>query len=200
MKGTKDFIIQLKDPYSETFKTEGGLELYGNVDFTTERQSNRVAKVIGLPALFETVIKEGYEVLIDASPLYRQIYNGVKQWYQNVVDEDKEIFHLDKELIICYRKDKNSDWIGFGENNLVKPILEDAHVVKTSLILPANVSQKKFTGRVTMTNSNTEINELGVTNGDTLFINILGGVKYWLAGEEFWWIRNRDIRAIDLAS
>jgi len=196
MKGTKDFIIQVK-PYSETFKTESGVELYGNVDFTAERLSNRVAKVIGTPGLFESDIKEGYEVLIDASMLYRQIYNGTKQWYQNVVDEDKEIFHLDKELIVCYRKNADSDWIGFLENSLVQPLMEETKI-NTTLILPANVSQKKFTGKVTMTYSNTELNELGVVNGDTLHINKLGGIKYWLNGEEYHWVRNKDIYAISL--
>jgi len=199
MRGTKDFIVELKEAYSETFTTENGLKIYGNVDFTSERQSNRIAKVIGLPGLYKTDIKEGFEVLIDASPIYRQIYNGVKQWYQNVVDEKKGLFHLDKMLIICYRENKESDWIGFGENSLAKPILEDQIEHKTSLILPVNVSQKKFTGRVEIKNSNKELNNLGVKNGDTVFINILGGIKYWLNGEEFWWIRNTDVRAIDLS-
>ena len=76
MKGTKNFIIKLENPYSDTFKTKGGLELYGNVDFTTEEQSNRIAKVIGVPSLFETEIKDGYEVLIDATPIYRRGRRG----------------------------------------------------------------------------------------------------------------------------
>jgi len=45
---------------------------------------------------------------------------------------------------------------------------------------------------------NSEINELGVENGDILYINKLGGVKYWLNGEEFWWMRNKDIYAKEI--
>tara|TARA_B100000809_G_scaffold139048_1_gene136649 strand:- start:65 stop:664 length:600 start_codon:yes stop_codon:yes gene_type:complete len=193
MKGTKDFIIHLKDPYSDTFKTKGGLELYGNVDYTAEQQSNRIATIVGIPGLYKTDIKEGYEVLIDASPLYRQIYEGTKQWYQNVVDVDKELFHLGADMIVCYRKDKNAEWIGFLENSLVKPILESQETVKTGLLLPDTLSQKKFKGRVQMTYSNAGINALGVENGDTVHMNKMGGVKYWIAGQEFWWIRNKDI-------
>ena len=122
MKGTKNFIIQLDEIYSETFKTKGGLEIFGNVDFTTERQSNRVAKVVGIPALYNTEIKEGYEVLIDASPFYRQIYQGTKQWYQNLVDEDKNQFYLEKDMIICYRENEKADWKGFFKNCLVKKL------------------------------------------------------------------------------
>ena len=198
MKGTQDFIIHVKNPYSDTFKTKGGFELYGNVDFTTERQSNRIARVVGIPSLYKTEIKEGYEVIIAASPLYRQIYRGTKQWYQNIVDQDNNLFHLEREMIICYRENKSSDWIGFLANSIVKPILEEQNKINTTLIIPANVSKKKFNGRAIMKYANKEINELGVKNGDILHINKLGGVKYWLNGEEFWWIRNKDIYAKEI--
>ena len=198
MKGTQDFIIHLKDPYKKTFKTKGGLKLYGNINFTTERQSNRIATVVGLPSLYKTEIKQGYEVLIDASPIYRQIYRGAKQWYQNIVDDDKNLFHLGKEMIICFRKNKSADWIGFLENSIVKPILEEQNKINTILIIPANASEKKFNGKAVMRFVNSKINELGVENGDILYINKLGGVKYWLNGEEFWWMRNKDIYAKEI--
>lgn len=197
MQGTKDFIIELKDVYNETFKTKNGVELYANVDFNADRLSNRIAVVKNTPALFNTEIKIGYEILIDFSPLYRQIYRGVKQGYQNVIDEDKNLYHIGKDLIVCYREDKNSEWIGFGNNSIVKPILEE-NTIKTSLILPQNVSQKKFTGKVIMKYANKKVNELGVVNGDTLLMNILGGLKYWLNGEEFWCVNNRDLYAKQL--
>ena len=201
MKGTNNFIIKLENPYSETFKTKGGLELYGNVDFTAEEQSNRVAEVISVPSLFETEIDDGYEVLIDATPIYRQIYNGTKQWYQNVVDEDKNLYHLTSDMIICYRENKNSEWKGFLENSLVKPIMKETKVkdqIKTSLIITETERKPEFSGKVNMTYSNTELKKHGVKEGDTLFMDIRGGVKYWFEGIEYWWVRNRDLFAIAL--
>tara|TARA_R110002110_G_scaffold314977_3_gene528112 strand:+ start:1038 stop:1643 length:606 start_codon:yes stop_codon:yes gene_type:complete len=201
MKGTKNFIIKLENPYSDTFKTKGGLELYGNVDFTTEEQSNRIAKVIGVPSLFETEIKDGYEVLIDATPIYRQIYNGTKQWYQNVVDEDENLFYLGSDMIICYRESESSEWKGFLKNSLVKPIMQEPKVarkIKTSLIIPETATTQKFSGKVNMAYSNTELKKLGVKNGDTLLMDIRGGIKYWFEGIEYWWVRNKDIFAIEL--
>lgn len=192
MKGTKNFIIQIENPYNETFKTEGGVELYGNVDFTYDRQSNRIAKVVGVPALFETEIKVGFEVLIDASPIYRQIYRGVKQWYQNVVDQEKNLFYLDKEMIVCYRKNAESEWIGFGENSLAKPLFEKKNI-NTTLILPSSASDETYLGKVQLKYTNKALKEEGVQNGDVLFLNKIGGIKYWFEGEEFWWIRNTDI-------
>jgi len=201
MKGTNNFIIKLDNPYSETFKTKGGLELYGNVDFTAEEQSNRVAEVISVPSLFETEIDDGYEVLIDATPIYRQIYNGTKQWYQNVVDEDENLYHLTSDMIICYRENKNSEWKGFLENSLVKPIMKETKVkdqIKTSLIITETERKPEFSGKVNMTYSNTELKKHGVKEGDTLFMDIRGGVKYWFEGIEYWWVRNRDLFAIAL--
>lgn len=194
MKGTLNFIIQLDNPYKDKFKTKGGFELYGNVDFTAERQSNRVAKVIGTPALFDSDIKEGYEILIDFSSFYRQIYQGTKQYYQNVVDADKNLYYLMPNMIICFRENTESEWKGFGTNCLVKPIFEEKNI-STTLILPNSATEKKFTGKVTMTYANTELQELGVENNDTMYMDIRGGVKYWFEGQEYWWVRNKDLYA-----
>lgn len=197
MKGTSKFIIELNEVYSETFKTSGGIEIFGNVNFTTERQSNRIVKVIGIPGLYATEIKEGYELLIDASDFYRQIYNGSKQWYQNIVDEERNLFHIEKDMIICYRADKDSEWKGFLDNSLVLPILEEKKIAST-LHLPGTVSQAVFRGKVKMSCSNAALNALGVENGHTLFMDLRGGVKYWFEGIEYWWVRNRDLFAIEL--
>jgi co-chaperonin GroES (HSP10) len=197
MKGTKNFIIQIDNPYNDTFKTESGVELYGNVDFTTERQSNRIAKVVGIPSLFKTEIKVGFEVLIDASPLYRQIYQGTKQWYQNVVDVDKNLYHLEKDMIVCYRENAKSDWIGFGENNLAEPLFEQKNI-NTTLLLPKNATEKKYNGKVKIHYANSNLKKEGVKNGDTLYMNSIGGIKYWLDGKEFWWIRNKDVIAKEI--
>lgn len=201
MKGTKDFIIQIDNPYSETFKTEGGVELYGNVDFTTERQSNRIAKVVGIPSLYESEIKVGFEVLIDASPLYRQIYEGTKQYYQNIVDARDNIFHLPKDMIVCYREKQNSDWIGFGENSLAEPLFEAQKVerkIETNLILPETVTTPKYNGKVKIHYTNSDLKKEGVANGDTVYMNSIGGVDYWLDGKLFWWVRNRDLIGLEL--
>lgn len=197
MKGTKNFIIELDTIYHETFKTKGGVEIYGNTSFTEERQSNRIAKVIGIPSLYQTEIKEGYEVLIDASPLYRQIYRGTKQWYQNVVDDERNWFHLEKDMIVCYREDTNSEWKGFLKNTLVKPIMEEEKKLNSSTLIEVD-APKKFTGKVEMFFSNKELNRLGVRNGDTLYMDLRGGVQYWFEGIEYWWVRNKDIFAISI--
>lgn len=191
MKSIHKFIIELKNPYNEKFKTEGGVELYGNVDFTADRQSNRVAKVVGVPALIDTEIKENNEVLIDFTSFYRQTYQGNKQYYQNVVDAEKDLYYIDPNMIICY-KNLGGDWIGYKQNSLVKPIFEEKNI-DTTLILPDTVKTRIFTGKIKMIYANKELKEQGIKNNDTLYMNPLGGVKYWFDGKEYWWVRNRDL-------
>lgn len=192
MKALNYFIIQLENPYNETFKTKGGVELYGNVDFTADRLSNRVAAVKSVPELFDSEISINDEVLIDFSNFYRQIYQGTKQHYQNVVDADKNLYYIEPSMIICYRKNANSEWKGYLQNCLVKPILEETKI-KTTIILPENITERKFKGKVKMIFSNQELSEHGINNDDLLLMDVRGGIKYWVDGEEYWWVRNKDI-------
>ena len=81
---------------------------------------------------------------------------------------------------------------GFGENSLAKPLFEKKNI-NTTLILPSSASDETYLGKVQITYPNKELQEEGVQSGDTLFMNKLGGINYWIDGEKFWWIRNTDI-------
>ncbi|CAL2094807.1 hypothetical protein [Tenacibaculum sp. 190524A02b] len=195
MKGIQNFIIELDTPYFEKFKSSNGVEFFGTTDFNADRLSNRVAIIKGIPELFESEIKVGYEVLIDFSNFYRQIYRGVKQWYQAIIDEEANLYHLTSNMIICYREDSSSEWKGFENNSLVKPIYEQSKI-NTSLIVPENNTKKEFKGKVQVVYANQKLREQEVTNGTIVYMNPLGGVKYWFEGKEYWWIRNCDVYGI----
>ena len=123
MKGLHDYIIEIKEPFKDSFKTKGGLELYANKDFSAERLSNRIGTVKATPYLFEGVIQEGYEVLIDPSILYEQIYRDVKQESIHLLDSEKMLFKIDPKLIVLYRENEQQEWKGFLNNLLVSPIV-----------------------------------------------------------------------------
>ncbi|SED10680.1 Co-chaperonin GroES (HSP10) [Tenacibaculum sp. MAR_2009_124] len=193
MQGLNNYIIELESPYNEKFKTESGIELFGNVDFTPERLSNRVAIIKGIPALCKGEIKEGYEVLIDFTVFYRQIYHGVKQWYNSVIDADKNLYHITPNMIVCYRESKRHEWKGFDKNLLVEPILEGDEIEST-LILPDTVSSaKEFKGKVKVLFVNSQLKKLGIQNKDVVLMNPNGGVQFWIEGKEYWWIRTKDV-------
>jgi co-chaperonin GroES (HSP10) len=200
MKSMTKFIIELKEPLKETFKTESGLELWANKDFSVDRLSNRIAKVVSAPLKHDSVIKEGYEVMFEPTILYKQIYQGWTQHYTALVDQKNMLFELAPSMIILYRATKNEEWKGYMGNCLLEPIKDE--VPKSSfLILPDNHVSTYKKGKAIVKYSNTELDELGVLEGDevligTEFINGANGVKFWIDGKEYWWVRNCDIMAI----
>ncbi len=136
MTGLHEFIIKLDRPLNETFKTESGLEFYGNDRFHVDRLSNRVAKVVSTPVFHETPIKAGYEVMIEPTIFHKQIYRAKEQDYTNLVDKEKGLWRVIPQMIILYRKDKSHQWEGYLQNVLVEPIIEKEKEIKSSLILP----------------------------------------------------------------
>lgn len=196
MKALRDFIIKLDKPLNETFKTENGTELFAHADFSVDRLSNRIAKVIATPLYFDSPIQKGYEVMIEPTILYKQIYKGIKQDYNHFIDKDNMLFKVTPNMIILYRKDENDGWKGHLKNLMVEQIPEDEPVIKTSLLLPKMSEQKFKKGRAKALYVNEEIKEWGVNEGDELVINPNGGVNFWLNGKHYWWIRNRDTYAI----
>jgi len=193
MKGFKDFIIKLDNPLNETFKTESGIEMYAHKDFSVDRLSNRVATVKATPMFVDTPIQVGYEVMIEPTILYKQIYRGVKQNYTSLIDPADNLFKVTPNMIILYRETENDTWKGHLQNLMVERIEEVQKVIKTSLLLPENAKPKYKKGLAKVLYVNQELNETGIENGDEIFIVATGGVSFWLEGKHYWWLRSRDV-------
>ena len=71
-----------------------------------KRLANRIGIVKATPYLFEGVIKEDYQVLIDPTILYEQIFRDVKQESIHLVDRDKMLFKISPNLIVLYRENE----------------------------------------------------------------------------------------------
>lgn len=198
MQSLHDFIIELPKPLNETFKTESGTEIYAHKDFSVDRLSNRIAKVVGTPIYYDSPIKEGYEVMFEPTILYKQIYKGVTQDYTHYVDKSQKLFRITPNMIVLYRKDEDECWKGFADNLLVAPIEETETVVTSSvLIIPetAKVAKHKK-DKVLVVYANKNVEELGVNDGDEVYKNpTIDGVKFWIDGKEFRWIRTKDVWA-----
>lgn len=197
MRALHEYIIELPKPLNDTFITENGVELYANADFSTDRLSNRIAKVISVPEYAKSDIKEGYQVMFEPTILYKQIFQKKKTGFANYVDQKKGWFRLTPNMIVLYRKDENDTWKGAGQNLLVKPIkVEEPKIKSKHLIIPDSVNSEKYhKEKVILLYSNQELNELGANNGDEVIIDPRGGVKFWLEGKEHWWIRTKDVFA-----
>jgi len=197
MKGLHDFIIELKNPLNATFKTESGVELYANENFSVDRLSNRVAKVISAPIFVDTPIKDGYEVMIEPTILYKQSYKGVRQHYTSLIDNDNMWFKVTPNMIILYRKNENEEWRGYLKNVMVEQIKEEEGPIISKYIIHPESAKKTFKkGRARLLYSNVELEGYGAKSGDELIINPLGGVNFWIEGKPYWWLRNVDVWAV----
>lgn len=197
MQSIKEFLIEIKNPFNDTFKTESGLELYADKKLSQDRLSNRIAKVVNVPIENNTPIKVGDQVLIDATILYRQIFHGVQQDYQTKVDDENMVFKLSVSGIILYRENEKTEWNGVGKNAFISYVEEKQEEQLESAFI--HVPKKKKTykrGYAKLVYGNAELSELGLKNNDDIVINPNGGVSFWLDGKEFWWIRNKDIFAL----
>jgi len=198
MRGTHHFIIEVKQAFNETFKTEGGLELYGDKRFLGAKLTNRLAKVITTPLLKDSVVKEGYEVMIDPTIFFSQSYEKTgKQDNQYILDREKGHYKLEPGMIVLYRENAESRWKGFQENILVEFIKEELEGVhKTSLILTDLLEPEYKVGIAKITFANEELLEMGVVEGDYVSIKKGLGVSFFIDGREFFWLRTRDVQAI----
>lgn len=195
MKGIHDYIVEIKEPFKDTFKTEGGLELYANKDFSAERLSNRIGIIKATPHLFKGIIKEGYQVLIDPTILYEQIYRGVKQESIHLLDREKMLFKIEPKLIILFRENENEEWKGFLNNLLAEPIIKNTKEITSEYIFTVEVKEEFIKGKAIVKYCNEEVKELGISKNDTIAINPFGGLSFWLNGKEYWWLRTNDVLA-----
>lgn len=197
MQSLHDFIIELPKPLNETFKTENGTELFAHQDFSVDRLSNRVAKVKSVPLFMDCPIEEGDEVMFEPTILYKQIYQGVKQDYTHYIDKSQKLFRITPNMIVLYRKDEHDEWKGFGQNLLVEPVETKTTPVISGLIIPENAQGPKYEKeRVRLLYPNKDIEALGVTKGDAVIKDpSLDGVKFWIDGKEYRWLRTKDIWA-----
>jgi len=192
MQGIHDYILEIKEPFKDTFKTASGVELYANKRFSADRLSNRIGKVMATPLFFEGIIEVGYEVLVDASILYEQIYNGKVQESIHLLDKDKMLFKIDPKLIVLYRENPQEQWKGFLDSILVEPIKKASKSLKSSLIIIPDEEIEFEKTKATVTICNSELSEFGIVKNDTIAIKPLG-IPFWLDGKEFWWLKNDDV-------
>ena len=198
MKGYNDFIIKVDIVYNKTFKTESGLELYGDSRFSQDRLSNRIAVVQEIPLTLEdkTPIKKGFQVMIDPTIFYEAEYlvTGV-QMTPFTIDKNKGLYKITNEMIVMYRENENSDWKGNSENLLVKFKKEKVSEKKTDNIIIEIEKETVSKTHAVVFCSNKLMQEEGIKEADLVFVQDGFGVPFWIDGIEYNWIHNRHVLA-----
>ena len=194
MKHLRNYIIKIEgQEFNETFKTEGGMELYGDKDFTYKKQVNAYATIIEKP-MQGGILEKGTEIFIDPTIFYHFLYeDGRKHNTQFTIDKKEGLYHIEPEMIILYKE--KGEWKGFDENFLAiqeYDIQED--VVKNGIIVDYDKKKKRVTVKVVYPNDYLLENE--VEKDNEIFISNIGGVPVYIDGKEYLWLRSNDVMAV----
>lgn len=194
MRHLRNYIIKIEgQEFNDTFKTEGGLELYGDKDFTYKKQVNPYATIIEKP-VNGGELENGTKVFIDPTIFYHFLYeDGRKHNTQFTIDKKEGLYHIDPSMIILYEKD--GQWIGFGKNLLgINEVIKEDDVVKNGIIIEFQGKKKKET--VKLVYPNKDLMDEGLKSNDEMYISKIGGVPVYIDGKEYLWLRTKDVMAI----
>lgn len=197
MKGLNDFIIKMDYEFNDSFLTESGERIYADVRFSADRLSNRIADVMELPLKFKDCeIKKGYQVTVDPTILYQQ-HNATLGYIENnfMIDRKNGIYKISPDLIVMYRENENSEWIGYGENFLA--IMETEVIPEKTIGLIIVESEKTEVSRIyaRVVYANEKLISEGVGKGDKILIEPDLGVAFWIDGKPHFWFQNRYVIA-----
>jgi len=192
IRGIYNYIIEQKTAYSETFKTESGLELFGDKRFMAYKLANRTCTVVNTPMSEESEIKPGYEVMIDPS-IYTSITTetGGERANPNLIDKEKGWYKIEPDIIVLYRKDEKSEWKGNKRNLVVEYIKEDEKTSNSLIIQTVKSENKKGVARVKY--SNTEMEGYDVNNGDEILFGDDYNIPFPIDGKEYYWMNNSAV-------
>lgn len=193
MKGIKHFIIAVDKAFKDSIEV-GEVELFINTKISRDRASNRFGTVVNTPADGEeTQLKEGFQVIFDATILYRQLYKEGTQESIHLVDAEKLWYKIEPEMILLFRENEKEEWQGYKDNLMVSFVSEKPKVPSGLLAhTEANVLVK---GKATVKYRNAFLKEEGIQNGQEIFINPSSGIPFFFKNETIYWIRSKDVLA-----
>lgn len=200
MRGIRDYIAHIPNRYLEKFKTEGGLELYGDHRWSAKEMANTVVDVIEVPFFGDTPIQKGYQLFVDPTVIFNQVYQKTGAADSPfLVDKSKGYYKISKDLIIAYRENENSHWKAFGDNNLLTRIKNEVKEQPTvsGLILPATAQPKYKKGIGEVVYASTGLKEMGAKENDHVFFSELTAIDVFLNGKTYVWSKDRHIIGIE---
>lgn len=194
MKSIHEYIIKNDTPFLDSFKTENGTKLQGDVRFLADRLANRIADVVELPLnLLHDEIKVGYQVMVDPSIYYKQQYVvGGQMETPHTIDSKEGLYKLSADMIVLYREDDKSEWKGFEENLMVEFAKKKDRTEKNGIILPNEKAPEKI-AKVLYSNNFLAENDIKI--GDTIIVNRDCAIPFWIDGKEMHWLRNQFLYA-----
>ena len=194
MKSIHDFIVYTDIVFNETFKTESGLELFGDNRFLQKRLAQREVEIKAMPLNYEGEDIVGYQAFIDPTIYFQNLYDHGKGANNEIIGH-KGFFKVQANMILAIRKDENSEWKGFGENLVVSKVMDSGEEKKSGLIITEIAKPKELKGVAVVEIPNDDLLRDEVSKGDTIRYNDYYGVDVYIDDKEYTWIRTKDCLA-----
>jgi len=192
MQGINHFILEVEKAFNDTIEV-GDIELFVDKKILRDRAANRFGTIVNVPAEGKTILKKGYQVIFDATILYRQIYKEGVQESIHLVGKEKSWYKIEPDMIVLYRENDAAEWKGYGDNLMVSFITEKPK--KTSGLITGTDKEKTIKGKATVKYRNAFLEENDVENGQEIFINPTCGIPFFFKNETLYWIRTKDVLA-----
>lgn len=192
MRHTYNYVIKISHEYNETFKTESGLELYGDKRFSQKRLANQYATIVGQPLLYEgDLLEVGTKVFIDPVFFHSISQDDSIQYTVNSIDRDKGLYSIEPQNIIMY--EDGSDWKGYLMNWVGKNKIENKEKTQGSIVIETKT--KKRTDYFEVVYPNKFLSSNKVNTGDVIFVKDQYFVPFWIEGVEYHWVKDRHTLA-----
>lgn len=193
MQALKHFIIEVKDPFKDKIEI-GNMELFVDKKISRDRSANRFGKITSCPILEESFgLQPGYEIIFDATILYRQVYKEGVQESIHLMDKEKSLYKIEPDMIILFRENEGSEWRGFKDNLMVEFITEVPKLSDKLITIPKPVVVK---GKAKVIFRNAELENEGIEKGQLIFMNPNAGIPFFFKNETLYWIRTKDVLAV----
>jgi hypothetical protein len=121
MKSLINFIIEPVGERYNNVKIINGKELLLNTELQNHNYSNRIAKVISVPTLADTDVKEGDEVIVHHNVFRR--FKDIRGNEKNSRSYYKDnVYFATEDQVYAYKK--SEEWLSCKGFNFVKPVKE----------------------------------------------------------------------------
>lgn len=196
MKAIHDFIIHVDGAFKDSIES-GEAKIYIDKRMSRDRAANRQGTIVNCPALKDDgVLKPGYEVIFDATILYRQIYRSVDQESVFLVDVKESNYRINPDLIVLYRENPTAEWKGYRDNLMVSKSVEtQPETLGKGLIYNPAAGQRKPEKTAVVKFANAETTEWGLAAGDRIYLADNSGIPFYFPTGTLYWVRTKDVIA-----
>jgi len=183
MKSLEHFIVEIEKELQDTIKTESGLELYIDTKFDEFQHRTTEGKILATPAKYNTGAKAGDTVYFH----HHVVINGgsplCKEDNQYVVNYNDE--HAAANQAIAYKDSSTGKICPIKGWSLLEPIAQDDSGPEESVIHLVELEEKAVTQGVVSFDTS-ELDELGVSSGDTVGFKKNRDYRIKIDGKEYY--------------